>query len=380
MDVEPKTIQRLVLGLCGVILFWVALNNLGAIGGAVMWLLGALSPVLLGFAVAFLLSPFAGELEKALGRGKLSPSAARTLSVALVYLVVAAALTLILVLIVPQLRDAYATLVATVPGQLRNGIVWLDETAQRLGVQLDFLDSDEIDWQRVTESLASLLPAEGTGDLVSRFLDAAGSLVGAVADLVLGAVIGFHLLLRKEKVGLFYRRLVRAFSSEKAADSLFDFVTLCTGAFRDFMTGQFTEALAIGFMACVGLTLFRFPYPVAAAAVVGVTALVPVFGAWIGGGVGFLLALTASPLKGLLFLLFIVVLQMVDNTFIYPRIVGNSMKLEGMIVLCAVTVGGSVAGIPGMLLGVPACSVLYTLLNRAVEKRLGARHLRERDR
>lgn len=383
MELDSKNMKKIIIILCVVVLFWTALNHLGTIWDAIGWFVGVLMPVILGFAVAFIMEPFTEIFEDRFLKGwkklkikPMKPKPARILSVVTAYLVVIAVLALLIVLVVPQIRDAYYILVDSAPTQLKNAIIWVDQTAESLGIRLELLDSEDIDWGRVSESLRGILPNEETaGNIVSNILGAAGSLVGTIADIGLGAIIGFYILVQREQVSAFYRRLVRAYTTEKAAANISEIFRLCTGAFKDFMTGQLTEAVVMGFMSSVGLAIFRFPYPVAVGAVLGFTALIPVFGAWAGGIIGFLLALTESPIKALLFIVFIICLQMLDNTFIYPRIVGNSMKLEGLVVLCAVTIGGSVAGVAGMLLGVPAFSVLYTLINRSVEKRLSAKHL-----
>jgi predicted PurR-regulated permease PerM len=195
----------------------------------------------------------------------------------------------------------------------------------------------------------------------------------------MGVLIGFRLMVQRESVGRFFRRFVRAYTSRNTANSIFRVVHLSAGAFRSFITGQLKEAVALGCMCYLGMIIFGFPYAGATSAVIGFCAIIPVFGAWIGGAAGALLSLTASPIKALLFIVFIVCLQAFDNNFVYPRIVGNSMNLPGLLVLLAVLIGGDIAGAAGMLLGVPLCSVMYTLINTSISNRLEKKKLEEKE-
>ena len=137
-------------------------------------------------------------------------------------------------------------------------------------------------------------------------------------------------------------------------------------SFNNFVKGQLLEAVILGALCFVGMLIFRFPNAPVVSLLIGVTALIPIFGAWIGGGVSALLIAIVNPMQGLLFVVFILVLQQLEGNLIYPKVVGQSMGLPGLIVMAAVTIGGNIAGITGMLLGVPLCSVLYTLLQQAV--------------
>lgn len=383
MQLDRDNMKKIIIIGCSVVLFWALLSHLGVVWSSLMWLIGVFMPVIIGVAVAFLMTPLARIFEELFLRTpkkKRAPimkkSTARTLSVLVSALLVVSFLALFILIIFPELQEAFENLRDSLPQTIAKGIVWLDETAAGFGIELEFNNLDGIDWTKVFGQVTDILfPAEGAGvNIIGSVVGIASSVVSVLVDLALGFIIGVYIVISRESVVRFLNRFVKAYAGEKAAEKIIGFVSLCLSAFRDFITGQLIEAIAMSLMCSIGLTVFRFPYAIAAGFTMGLTALIPVFGAWIGGIVGFLLALTESPVKALLFIVFIVCLQAFDNTFIYPKIVGNSMKLHGLLVFCAVTVGGSLAGVPGMVLGVPAVSVMYTLLNRGIEKRLAAKH------
>lgn len=385
MNLDRKTIKKIIFILCSAVLFWAVLINIPTLWSGIKWLLGILMPIILGFAIAFILTPLAASIEKPLLAGSkrlrisgLRERPARLLSVTLAYLLICGVLALIIVIIVPQIKSAFyliAQNVQNLPAIANNTIYWINTTAAKLGFDLELMpNNDRIDWQKVSESLQRLFSIDlFAGDFFTGVIGVASSFFGAVFDLFMGLLIGFRLIVHREKVGRFFRRFLRAYFSEKRAAGIVELTSLCTGAFRSFMTGQLKEAMTLGILCWIGMTIFGFPYAIAASAIIGSCALVPVFGAWIGGIVGTLLALSDSPLRALLFIVYIVVLQILDNTFVYPKIVGNSMKLNGLLVVCAVTVGGSIAGVAGMILSVPFVSVTYTLINRTVDRRLDRR-------
>ena len=374
MPFRERPAGRAVLVICAAIVFYAAINNLGEVWRAVKWVLDILAPVLIGFAVFFILSPFAGLIESAIRgsrRFSVSEKAARRLGVTAALLTVAAVLALVVVIIIPEIRKGSEKLADILPGEIERAVVAIDSLAERAGIDLELVSLGDIDWDKVRASAESLIPRGGQG-LVSGLVGTLGSVLGVVFDLVIGTVIGVKIAIEKEAVGRFFRGAASALMGRERAEKLFRFVSLSREAFRGFMQGQLLEACSLSLLTFVGMLIFRFPFAAGVAAVMGLTALIPVFGAWIGAGFGTLMALTVSPARALFFLAFIISLQAIDNAFIYPRIVGNSMKLNGLLVLTAVTVGGAAFGFVGMLLSVPAASVLYTLVKEAAERRNAA--------
>ena len=194
------------------------------------------------------------------------------------------------------------------------------------------------------------------------------SIVAAMVDIVLGIVFAVYLLSQKEKLGKQAKKSTRAILGDERSKRFLDITSLANKVFTKFVTGQVTEACIIGVLCFIGMLIFRMPYAAIISVLVGFTALIPIFGAFIGTGIGAFLILLESPIKAIWFVLFIIVLQQLEGNLIYPRVVGKSVGLPPIWVLAAVTIGGGLFGIPGMLFGVPVCSVMYVLFKEFVNK------------
>jgi predicted PurR-regulated permease PerM len=182
-----------------------------------------------------------------------------------------------------------------------------------------------------------------------------------LGNTALGVVIAIYILATKEQAGAFTNRLIRALLPENLYLRLMRLLKISCDAFSSFITGQLVEAVILGSLCFIGMTVFRFPYAGAISVLVGVTALIPVIGALIGEAVGTFLILMVDPLKAFLFLVFVLILQALEGNFIYPKVVGKSVGLPGLLVLVSVIVGGNISGVMGVLLAVPVCSILYAL-------------------
>jgi len=194
----------------------------------------------------------------------------------------------------------------------------------------------------------------------------ATSILDVVMGLVISLIFAIYILSSKEFLQKLCTDVLRRFTKPARSHRLMEICSLSYTSFNNFVKGQLLEAVILGALCFVGMLIFRFPNAPVVSLLIGVTALIPIFGAWIGGGVSALLIAIVNPMQGLLFVVFILVLQQLEGNLIYPKVVGQSMGLPGLIVMAAVTIGGNIAGITGMLLGVPLCSVLYTLLQQAV--------------
>ena len=189
----------------------------------------------------------------------------------------------------------------------------------------------------------------------------------AIVSVIVAFTISVYVLLRKEQLGAQLRKLIHGVFSEKNYRKIYDFFALCNDCFSNFVTGQLAEVLINALLCLVGMLILRMPYALMISVLVGITALIPIFGAFIGSGVGALLILLVDPIKAIWFVIFIIAMQQVDGNIIYPRVVGKSVGLPSMLVFVAVTVGGNAFGILGMLFAVPVCTIVYTLLWRFID-------------
>ena len=224
-----------------------------------------------------------------------------------------------------------------------------------------------IDSDLLIEKITAWMDIEGSG-LISVTWGAATSILSILVDAVLAFVFAIYLLAKKESVAVHLKKLTLTVLPCRKAQRLLNIASLTNHTFTNFVSGQLTEAIIIGALCFVGMLMLGIPYAGAVSTFVAVTALVPIFGAWLGGGFGAFLILLADPVKAVWFVVFLLVLQQVEGNLIYPKVVGKSVGLPGLLVLMAVTIGGEAFGVMGMLFSVPVCAVLYSLYLEFMKK------------
>lgn len=332
------------------------LGREGLAGVLAAWLWHLLAPFLLGGLFAFLLDLPLTAVER-----NLSPRLGRLrrpLALAISLLGVLAAGLLVCFLVLPQLTESLRALGQSLPRLWQEGRLWLAEQQRRYPIlnQLELPD--------LSGDAQQLLKYLGTT------VSAAGSMAGNVTDGVLGLVFACYMLVRKESLYRQLSMLVGAWCPLPTARRALGLVREVAASFRSFFAVQCLEAAILGGMLAAAMLVCRLPYAALVSVVVAVTAVIPVFGSFAGGTVGVLLILAQSPPKALWFLVVFLCVQQLEGTFVYPRVVGNTVGLPPIWVLAAVTLGGRLLGIAGMILMIPVCSVLYGLLCRATAARL----------
>ena len=375
MELNRKTMQKLLLLVTFAIFLFLGLQNFPVVLGIVRVLIRLLAPFLVGLCIAFILNVLLRLVEERLcvpinrKNWKFWPRIRRPVCLVLSIGLVAGVLFILLFLIVPELRHTFQILGDNLPrygNQLRT---WGLQLVDLLHLSPELFSDLDVDWEKIGNLLTNFLQNSGSV-LMDTTLGITTSIFGAVFNLILGLVFSIYILLQKEKLCSQFKCLFYAFLPEHHARRIVKVAELSNRIFSKFVTGQFTEAVIIGLLCFFGMSIFGMPYASMIAALVGFTALIPVFGAFIGTGVGAFLILMVDPMKALWFIVFIVVLQQLEGNLIYPKVVGKSVGLPGIWVLCAVTLGGSTLGIVGMLLGVPLCSVAYCLVREAAMHRL----------
>ncbi|HIZ56943.1 MAG TPA: AI-2E family transporter, partial [Firmicutes bacterium] len=248
---------------------------------------------------------------------------------------------------------------------------WIQELLLTLGLSADTLSLSniQIDWAKLAESVSDFLQY-GSTNLFHTTVGITTSIFSGFFNLILGSVFSIYLLLQKERLCLQAKKLLFAYLPEQRVHTILRIGSLSNKTFSGFVTGQVVEAAIIGILCFIGMKIFSMPYASMISCLVGLTALIPIFGAFIGTAIGAFLILMDNPMQAVWFILFIIILQQVEGNLIYPKVVGKSVGLPGIWVLTAITIGGSTFGIAGMLFSVPLCSVLYCMLKESVAKRL----------
>ncbi len=371
MSLDKKTFRQLALLIAGGVALYALLQHFSAVVDALLFVWRLFFPFFLGACFAFVLNVPMRALEKHLF-AKAPPRLRRfrrVLILLLALLLILAVLVLLVLLIAPEMDRSIEILLGGLPGFAKRAAARAAALADRFPEAGELLDQFNIDWQSVVTSALSSFKEMGQS-LFSSTVGAAGSLVSGVVSFVVAFVFCLYILLQKEKLMRQSKMLLYALLPEKRVEPLLDILRLSDRTFSRFLSGQCVEALILGLMFLVAMTVFRFPYAVMVGALVAFTALIPLVGAFIGCFVGAFLILIVDPARALWFVVLFLVLQQIEGNLIYPHVVGSSIGLPSIWVLVAVTVGGSLMGIAGMLIFIPLCSVGYVLLRGWCYKRL----------
>lgn len=383
MKFDKKTVRTVALAAFAVLAGYWCLQNLSLIGRALRALVGLASPFLLGCAIAFILNVPMRAVERHLGEGgKHMDRLRRPLAFLLTLALVAGVLALAGLVIVPNLGEAMSSVTQQTQSFFTRLPATLTELEARLPELQAVLASLQINWTILSNKALELLQSLGRSLLdsgvggVLNGVSIVGSVVSGVSTFFIGLVFAVYLLFQKEKLSRQARQCLYALLPEKAADRVLEIAALSNRTFSHFLSGQCLEAVILGTMFTVSMAIFRMPYALLVGALIALTALIPVVGAFIGCGVGTLLLLLGDdPVQALLFIVLFLVLQQIEGNLIYPHVVGSSVGLPSIWVLAAVIVGGKLMGIVGMLVFIPLCSVLYALFRQFVKGRLAKRKI-----
>ena len=345
-------------------------GNLAVVVGVLRWLADAARPLLLGAAIALVLNVPMRSIEAALrhSKSKKLHKAARPLALVLAILAVAGLFVGIVFLVVPALGEAIATLAAGAAQLVTTLSIWLSTADLSQMPYGEWLNGLSFNWSQLKNELLAAAGA-GAGSLMGGTVTVIGTVSGGVINFVMGLVFAIYILLGKETLKRQISRVLDAWLPARVSGAVEHVAAVASDIFQKFIAGQAVEAVILGSLCALGMLLLRLPYATMIGALVGVTALLPIVGAWIGMVVGAFMILTVNPLQALVFVAFLLVLQQIEGNLIYPRVVGSSVGLPALWVLAAVTVGGSFGGLAGMLLAVPVVSVAYQLLREGTAKR-----------
>ena len=293
----------------------------------------------------------------------------RVISLLLTLLITASALVLVLLVMVPKFAEAITLLTNAVPESSADLSEAVTGFLVNIGISSDVVASVQTVISTVTQQVMTNLRAS-TGQIAGFVLSAVMSTMNSLMDWVFSLIVAIYVLVDKERIGSFIKRALQHFFTARRYEGVIRLGSLSFTTFANFVRGQVLEALILGVLCFLGMLLFRFPHAAVVSLVVGVTAIIPVFGAWIGGAIGAFLVAVTDPFMGLMLILYVVVLQQLEGNIIYPRVVGSSIGMPGLLVMCAVIVGQGIGGVVGILVAVPLSAVLYTLLRQRVNKPL----------
>lgn len=369
MKLEWKSCAR--LGVT-VFLTFLAIHYWSSLTGFVGMLFSAASALILGCVIAYVLNILMSFYEKHYfpkRKSKAVEKSRRIVCMLAAMLTLVALVALIIGLVLPELAACVRLLAAEIPLAIDTAVEWLEETGVLATVMTEdaAMSLTSIDWQAKMTELISVL-ASGVGGVAQAAVGAVTATFSVVTQFVIGLIFAIYLLIGKETLGNQINRLMDHYLKPAWNEKIRYVAEIFDNSFHKFIVGQCIEAVVLGVLCIAGMTILRLPYAMMIGTLIGFTALIPVAGAYIGAGVGAFMILTVSPVQALIFLVFVVILQQLEGNLIYPRVVGSSIGLPGVWVLAAVTIGGGIMGIPGMLLGVPTVAAVYQLIKNDLNK------------
>ncbi len=365
--VETATCAKIAIA---VFVLYLAIRYWPQVAKFIVGVFDAATPLIIGAIIAFLVNILMRGLEGIIFPKAQKPALLklrRIVCMLLAFVLLIGIVALIVWLIAPQLVKCVELIIAEVPPLVNKAIKWLQETELLPDDILDQLAS--INWKENLTKIFNIVTS-GIGNVFDFVYKTVASVFSGVVTGILSVIFAIYLLLGKETLAKQARRVEKCYlglSRRKKFNHTLETIKNC---FENFIVGQVKEAVILGVLCAIGMWIFRFPYAAMIGALIGFTALIPVAGAYIGGAVGFIMIMTESPLKAVLFVVFLLVLQQLEGNLIYPKVVGESIGLPGIWVLAAVTIGGGVMGIPGMLIGVPIAAAIYQLVGEDIEERL----------
>ena len=370
MDLEKnkKTIMQLILFTIIVIFAFI---NISYLWTFIKYIIDIFMPFIIGAMMAFVLNVLLNVVENKLFK-KLNKKNTKTwkklkrpVSLVTTFIIIIAIIALILGLIIPQLKNTVELFTENFDSYKTQSV----ELLEKVGIEKKTINKLNNNIENIQEEATKYI-SKNSDKIMQTTVGVATTVAGTVATIVLGIVFAIYILLKKEDLTRQFKKLARAYLPEKRQTTLKEISTLSNKTFGNFVSGQCIEALIIGLLCFIGMLILQIPYAPTIAVLVGFKALIPVFGAFIGTAIGAFLILMVDPTKALVFVIFIIILQQLEGNLIYPKVVGNSVGLPGIWVMVAVTVGASIGGILGMLLSVPVCSILYSILRTDVNNRI----------
>ncbi len=358
------------------ILLYLAVSNIKSVLAFLSTILVVLSPFILGILFAYVLNIimvfFERHLFNKLEKNKkpFLRNLSRPLSILTTFTVVILFLTIITLFMVPQLSESILTLKSNMSGYLESLNKFINNLAVKYNLTGDIWNEISLNWNEILNKSSQFISTA-----IPQIYTFTKNLTNGIINIIMGVIVSIYLLAQKEKLIRIMKQLLYAFTTKETATKIVDTGVQANKTFQNFIAGQATEALILGGLVLLGMLIFNFPYAVLCSVIIAVTALIPIFGAWIGTIPCVFIILMAQPQKALWFVVFIVILQQLENNLIYPKVVGDSIGLDGLWVLFALIVGGSLFGLAGMLMGIPAFAVLYVIIRRITRRKLKEKNI-----
>lgn len=375
MRISRENTKRIMFLIAFTMILLAGLLNIDRIGSVLGMIFHIIFPFIVGGAIAFIINmPMKWMENTFFGREKWKNNETvkklkRPVSLVLALIFILAIICVVFFVVVPQLGETVIRLGNDVRIFWPKAQEWAIDLFENNPEIAQWIGSLEMDWDKVVSQAISFVKV-GAGTILGSTVSVAKTIVSGVANTAIAFVFAIYLLISKETLKRQLEKVLKAFCNDKKVESIVKICSLTHHTFANFLAGQCIEAVILGGMFFIAMSLFRFPYAMLVGVLIAFTALIPIFGAFIGCAIGTFLILVENPMQALAFVVLFLVLQQIEGNLIYPHVVGNSVGLPSIWVLVAVTIGGSLMGIVGMLIFIPFISVVYTLFRGYIDKRL----------
>lgn len=375
MELSRETVKRIKGLIVFAALVVACLWKYDVVVSVLAFIFHVIFPFVLGGAIAFILNVPMNFIQRHLfapervERHKIQKKIARPVSMLIVIFGVFGIVALVMFVLIPQLGDTFSNLGSSIQAFIPKVQEWAEKLFHDNKEIMTWVNSLKFDWNKIMDAGIDFFK-NGAGSVLDSTITAAKSIVSGITTFFIAFVFAVYILLQKEKLGIQAKKVLFAFVRKGRAEAAMEVLSLTYNTFSNFLTGQCLEAIILGSMFVVTMTLFKLPYALLVGIVIAFTALIPIFGAFIGCALGAFLIFMVDPFKALMFVILFLVLQQIEGNLIYPHVVGNSVGLPSIWVLAAVSIGGSLMGIVGMLIFIPIISVVYALFREIVYLKL----------
>lgn len=352
------------------------------------YIINILMPFISGLCIAFIVNVLMKRVEGTVFKfvdkptksgkpRKISLKLKRPLSLVLAYLIIFGFIAFLMFQLVPEIQNSVSIIAEKLPDYIDKVKDWATRTVDKYNINPKRIQNLKFDWDKVIDFVTNYKKSDHSS-LFGKTMGITSSIFSGFFNFFFGIIFATFILINKEKLEVQCKKLLFAYFKQHKVESFLELCRITNNSFSKFITGQCLDAFIIGLLCFFGMLILKIPYAALVSTLVGVTALIPVIGAFIGTLVGAMLIVLVSPIKALWFIIFIIVLQQFETNLIYPKVVGKSVGLPAIWMLIAATIGGSLYGIVGVILSVPVVSIVYTLLRKSTNKRLEEKHLQIR--
>ena len=382
MNLNHENIKKIRGLVVFTVLLIIGIYRYDIVWSVILFIVNLLLPLLIGAAIAFILNVPMHSIEEKLfskerkARSKAARKLARPVSMLTTLILVIGVLVLVVSVVFPELANTFILLGQNITTFIPKVQAWAEGMFATNAEIMSIVNNLQFDWHSLIDGAVSFLQ-QGASNAFSGAFSAIGSIVSGFVIAFIAFFFAIYILIYKEKLDTQVKKLMKAFLPKKLMDSILEIGSLSYRTFAGYISGQVLDAVILGAMFFVVMSIIRLPYPLLISMLITVTAVIPLVGTFIGFFVGCFLILVVSPVQALIFAIVYIVLQQVESQFVFPRVVGNKVGMPAIFVLAAVSIGGTLAGLVGMIIFIPLFSVLYTLLRRTVNVRLNIRDERD---